>query len=1534
MSYSPNSNIITINKHNENQILNGITRLKSIQNENNNPIKKGSLNNIALNLQNFISNALVNNASDTKYFNINEELEEIEKVKKNQMKEKESFHRLMTKYPLKEQLFSINYDENTLNNNNLIGINNFKQKQKLSTLTIQNPFNLIYGQNPNSPMSCKNKFRHTVDPHDNFNDQIRKYKNKNLNTSLFKEQKTFSNHNNSFVLSSPSRTKNRFSQSQIFSKTLGDENNEKLSIFKIKNKTQTQSTKKLSHNFIGTKKIKNENFKNNILFRNQKREKSQVINKDLLYYNLQRLYQTDPKKLLTFTTLSKDTQSHKTLKTYEPNNKDELHSQIHLSNSPEKEINKKKNIYKDDNDIRNYFNLSSSQYNHFSKCCDEIKDRLLISPKPKNTKKSKDSSIISLKSLHENINNNNKINNNEESLINLVEKKDYSEERMNNNIENKLNLNELKEMYYRHLIRQNKLVYDSLSDNESDDDDDYSFYVDPKSNFKFYFDLMIFLLTLYNVIVPPLMMGFYPFQDHILYQSYLVVNIFGDVFYLIDLILGFITAYFDIEEHFITKKSLITINYLMSWFIIDLISSIPYTTIFTIFNFIQKHYYKNLKQKYNLIELVQLLPIVKNLKIYKNNEFYNKFKRFLYHYTILYKWFNTANFLFLFFIYTHILACIFVFLSYLENPSWISNQNLIDSSKGEIYIASFYYVFATVFTVGYGDIVSVNIYERVFNLILLIVGIVAYSFSISTLINYVQNEDHKTKDYNSKMDILNQIKVTHEKMPKSLYDKIARFLYYRLKHVERDKNEIIDNLPIGLRTKLIMEMYKPIIENFIFFKTYSKSDFVLRVILAFRPIFSIKNEKLVNEGDYLEEIIFVKRGLLSLELPLPILFDKKELEDINLKQRRNSLIDLEFPYNPELFLNDNKTIDKPKIIDVNHDLLPHKTMTFVRGKGLRNINKNNKKKSTKLNQQYVKIIEIRKNEHFGDILMFLNRRSPLSMKVKSKTAELFLLNKTDAVEISMSFPQIWEQIIKKSLFNMEQIDRLINKTLRFFFNQNDSKSKKEFYYQKDITKNNIYVNCKDLYTSLSFEDCELKTIPTVTEIEKESSIHTKKNKKKKKIKRANKILLFSKSSDSDTQTITSNDLDSKTKRSISSSNNSKRNNQNLHHIEEENSDEEKDSLLKRLKKKNFFENTERENISAKKPTEGSKDYSDSSSLYFNSSSSEYKNYTESKTHKTNEENNFFDCSNFSVNDNNTIVYPYVKEEINNEQFPFENNNLILNNNNDICLNGIVPKDPFFNIYGKPRKINNNFEVKQLKKKSNFSILSISNFNIQINSNSNKIYNSQIIIYQNLNKKIELKIIKNESFTIIDSPKVNKSFSTQNVKKFNILSSKLTKESKDKKEINTIYNSNPNTLMAINQKISEKQLKKSTEKRLSKLILQPTVPYFSNKNGENQNEVNKNMNLFSSGKLTLIGKNITNSSLALNNPKMFYINYFNKVVSNRDYSNDNKNSVSSRLKEIGKIIYKGQMSKRQTNILDFNDLKIIEKNQEKDNMEKL
>ena len=59
--------------------------------------------------------------------------------------------------------------------------------------------------------------------------------------------------------------------------------------------------------------------------------------------------------------------------------------------------------------------------------------------------------------------------------------------------------------------------------------------------------------------------------------------------------------------------------------------------------------------------------------------------------------------------------------------------------------------------------------------------------------------------------------------------------------------------------------------------------------------------------------------------------------------------------------------------------------------------------------------------------MFLNERCPLVAKVRTKTAELLILRKIEAIEIYSIYPNIWKRINKKSLFNMEQIYLKIKK---------------------------------------------------------------------------------------------------------------------------------------------------------------------------------------------------------------------------------------------------------------------------------------------------------------------------------------------------------------------------------------------------------------------------------------------------------------------------------------------------------------------------
>ena len=150
----------------------------------------------------------------------------------------------------------------------------------------------------------------------------------------------------------------------------------------------------------------------------------------------------------------------------------------------------------------------------------------------------------------------------------------------------------------------------------------------------------------------------------------------------------------------------------------------------------------------------------------------------------------------------------------------------------------------------------------------MVVGISAYSWSVTAFSNYIKKINEKSADFEKKKEILDEIKLSNQNLPDELYDKILRHLKFKNFHEKKLKNIIFDCLPASLKNNLICEMYKPIIKNFIFFKNFQNTDFIVRVILAFRPILADKNDILINDNDMVEDIMFVKFGILSVELPI------------------------------------------------------------------------------------------------------------------------------------------------------------------------------------------------------------------------------------------------------------------------------------------------------------------------------------------------------------------------------------------------------------------------------------------------------------------------------------------------------------------------------------------------------------------------------------------------------------------------------------------------------------------------------------------
>ena len=621
------------------------------------------------------------------------------------------------------------------------------------------------------------------------------------------------------------------------------------------------------------------------------------------------------------------------------------------------------------------------------------------------------------------------------------------QENSNNNLfnnaalssENKLNF--LKEKY--RIFTHKKLIYDSLDDEEIEDEIYDLFYIGPEDNFILIFDFIILFLTLYTFISFPFYLAHnLTFCRENYFSFNIFLNLFIEIVYILDFIFGFFRAYYNFEEQLINNNYQIIKNYLYSWFIFDLLSAIPVNSIIK-FNetkcnqIIKVHYYNYVLNNINYLFLCnRLLKIFKCLSC---NQAYNFIVKKLNDF----KYFNQISlFLQIIFIFSifHFTSCIYIFIGRNSYPNWIFSTKLEEGSFLDIYICSYYILITALTTVGYGDITCYSFKERIFQLILLIVGIVAYSWVISYFSNYVKKTNEQSIEYEKRKLILDEIKLTNPNLSNILYDKILRYLKYKRFHENKDKSIILDCLPLTLKNNLIIEMYKPVINNFIFFKNFQNIDFIVRVILSFRPIFAIKNDILVNEGDFVEDIIFVKKGILAVELPLNIKDPKenknKYLNNSILKKSAKNFYDtmISSSFNG----NEVKNILNQKLNSNINNEIKYNSKT-IKDKSIR----------------YVKILNIRANEHFGDVLMFLEKRSPLCVRVKTKTAELFFLKKLDAINISSSYQNIWSSINKKSVFNFRRIEKSIKKIVELYSSFQYIQTKKENIKNKNKRRKSL-----------------------------------------------------------------------------------------------------------------------------------------------------------------------------------------------------------------------------------------------------------------------------------------------------------------------------------------------------------------------------------------------------------------------------------------------------------------------------------------------
>ena len=588
-------------------------------------------------------------------------------------------------------------------------------------------------------------------------------------------------------------------------------------------------------------------------------------------------------------------------------------------------------------------------------------------------------------------------------------------------------------------IKRIPALYDSFGEDETDKEMNQKNYgLNPKSIFIDIYDMFILISVGFCLFYIPYRLAktklFINGDEHcILFLIY-----FSEIIFIIDVIIGFFRWFYNNEFKLISEKKGIISNYLYGYFFFDVLMAIPFYSILKYENRNNEDNNILYNENYFFIKIIICLKAFKIIKLnnIKNNRiiyfFNNKFAKNFY----LERIYQISNFILLILAVFNLFVCLHIYMAQLSYPNWIISFNLQDTSFIEIYISSLYFIMATLTSVGYGDIVCKSYQETCFQILLLSIGLVAYSWIISTVGDYVKNKSRANLNYNRDMTKLEELRIQYPNMPYKLYNKIQQHIQRILTQSKKyEYHLLVNTLPYYLQNSVLFQIHKNEINKFTFFKNCDNSDFILKVLTRFIPVFSKKNIVIVGEGEYLQNIFFIKEGRLSLEAIIDLNNIEMSLEKyLKYRFEEIELIDdlSEDSFSKSRIANDS----------IGKNSKARKYFEII-NKQFENLEENSSIYESDIEQelakcdfhlenhdfygrhiQYIHILDLLKNEHYGELLMFLNIPNPLSLRVKSKRVELYMLRRKDAFNIKRDYQNIWKRINKKSIHNLKSLKSL------------------------------------------------------------------------------------------------------------------------------------------------------------------------------------------------------------------------------------------------------------------------------------------------------------------------------------------------------------------------------------------------------------------------------------------------------------------------------------------------------------------------------
>jgi len=404
----------------------------------------------------------------------------------------------------------------------------------------------------------------------------------------------------------------------------------------------------------------------------------------------------------------------------------------------------------------------------------------------------------------------------------------------------------------------------ALEWSESERRDPYILH--PLSKTKALWDSFIIGLALYVAVLTPWSLAFqmddecdkesgekcYP-------QFFVVCDVLVDIFFAMDVVLGFRTGYVNESSEIILEAQLCARHYLHGWFPIDLFASIPFYEIVNAFHSLEGSGNLLLLKLFKLNRLFRLGRLLKHMR---DLAYANAFRLIKLLVAVL--------------MFGHWVACIWWWLGlwqieHLSNQGenaftgkpWILHHDLLEADLVTAYSTSLYFGISMLCSVEFGYVQPQTNIERSFGTITLLLGAVCTAFIFGNVAVLIQSFDAANYRHQHVLDTLNEFLSFHD-LSHETKDRIRGQIEYWWSLTNGlNAHTVLQALPESTRGEVLMELQKDLLTTCKLFEDCHKA-FVKRVACLLRPLSFLPGDFIVHEGDYGREIYFVCKGKVAV----------------------------------------------------------------------------------------------------------------------------------------------------------------------------------------------------------------------------------------------------------------------------------------------------------------------------------------------------------------------------------------------------------------------------------------------------------------------------------------------------------------------------------------------------------------------------------------------------------------------------------------------------------------------------------------------